>query len=149
MREATRAPSTSECSIPRDAVGDVMAEALKSAQSLLQRSAGARSRTLRTLAVSASERLSGLFERAPTWAEQGIDCVIGRGAASTCKRARARADCILGRHSLAATSSAEWNAQLAQYYWTRMYCSGAGLREYLQRERAQLSAGLAELGMLQ
>ncbi len=104
---------------------------------------------MRTLAVSAPERLSGLFERAPTWMEQGIDCVIGawRGinaASGLTPEQIAYWDGIL----MAATSSAEWNAQLAQYYWTRMYLGGADLREYLRRERAQLSAGLAGLGML-
>ena len=135
----------------RDAVGDVMAGnadvcAVTAASAVPEVAAG----TMRTLAVSAPERLSGLFERAPIWMEQGIDCVIGawrgvNGASGLAPEQIAYWDGIL----LAATSSAEWNAQLAQYYWTRMYRSGAGLREYLQRERAQLSAGLAELGMLQ
>ena len=135
----------------RDAVGDVMAGsaevcAVTAASAVPELSAG----TMRTLAVSAPERLSGLFERAPTWAEQGIDCVIGawrgvNGASGLAASHIAYWDGVL----MAATSSAEWNAQLANYYWTRMYLGGADLREYLRRERAQMSAGLAELGMLQ
>jgi putative tricarboxylic transport membrane protein len=135
----------------RDAVGDVMAGsaevcAVTAASAVPELAAG----TMRTLAVSAPERRSGLFERAPTWVEQGIDCVIGawrgvNGPSALAPEQIAYWDGIL----LAATSSAEWNAQLAQYYWTRMYRGGADLREYLRRERAQLSAGLAELGMLQ
>jgi putative tricarboxylic transport membrane protein len=135
----------------RDAVGDVMAGntdvcAVTAASAVPELAAGA----MRTLAVSAPERLSGLFERAPTWMEQGIDCVIGawrgvNGASGLAPEQIAYWDDIL----MAATSSAEWNAELAQYNWTRMYLGGAGLREYLRRERAQLSAGLAELGMLQ
>lgn len=35
----------------------------------------------------------------------------------------------------AATASNEWNAELARYYWTPMYLSGARLREHLKRER--------------
>src|SRR5690606_15169648 len=32
---------------------------------------------LRALAVTAPDRLTGLFAAAPTWAELGVDCVIG------------------------------------------------------------------------
>ena len=135
----------------RDAVGDVVAEnaevcAITAASVVPELAAG----TMRTLAVSAPERLSGLFERAPTWTEQGIDCVIGawrgvNGARSLTVSQIAYWDNVL----MAATSSAEWDAQLANYYWSRMYLGGADLREYLRRERAQMSATLAELGMLQ
>lgn len=134
----------------RDAVADVMAGnanvgAVTAASAVPELTAG----TLCTLAVSAPARLPGLFANAPTWSEQSVNCVIGawRGinaANSLTPSQTAYWDGIFA----AATASGEWNAELARYYWTPMYVGSTQLKEYLRRERAEISGILGELGLL-
>ncbi len=134
----------------RDAVADVLAGnsvvgAVTAASVVPELTAG----TLRALAVSAPQRLTGLFEHVPTWAEQSVDCVIGawrgiNGARGLTPNQIAYWDGMLA----AATASNEWNAELARQYWTAMVVSGTLLRERLQRERVEFTTALGGLGLL-
>jgi putative tricarboxylic transport membrane protein len=104
---------------------------------------------LRALAVSAPQRLPQLYAEAPTWTEQGVDCVIGtwRGVIG--------ADGITAEQIAfwegalkAATASAEWNAELVEKYWANTWLGGAGLRDFLDRERSVMGGLLGQLGLL-
>jgi len=103
---------------------------------------------LRALAVSAPQRLPALYAATPTWRELGVDCVIGtwRG--------------VIGAHGLtdaqvkfwndalqAATSGAEWNAELARQYWVHTWAAAAQMPALMQSERATLTALLRDLGL--
>ncbi|MGA0033079.1 MAG: tripartite tricarboxylate transporter substrate binding protein [Burkholderiales bacterium] len=103
---------------------------------------------LRALAVSAPQRLPALYAATPTWRELGVDCVIGtwRG--------------VIGAHGLtdaqvkfwndalqAATSGAEWNAELARQYWVNTWAAAAQMPALMQSERATLTALLRDLGL--
>jgi len=48
----------------------------------------------------------------------------------------------------AATQTAEWRSELQRHFWTEMDLDGAELPQYLDRERTDMRAVLAELGLL-
>ncbi len=84
-----------------DAVADVVSGnsdicAVTAASAVKEITAG----TMRALAVSAPQRLAGLYAQTPTWLEQSIDCVIGawRGVSGARGLTR-RAGRLLGRHA--------------------------------------------------
>jgi tripartite-type tricarboxylate transporter receptor subunit TctC len=47
-----------------------------------------------------------------------------------------------------ATATPEWKGDLARLFWIPMYLDGGALRDYLTRERGEMRAVLAELGLL-
>ena len=105
---------------------------------------------LRAFAISAPQRLPGLFSQVPAWVEQGVDCVIGTwrgviGALDLTPEQVAFWDRALG----AAAGSDDWNAELASHYWENTYLGAARAREFLAREHAVLKTALADLGLLQ
>lgn len=104
---------------------------------------------LRALAVSSPQRLPGLYGAIPTWAEQGVDCVIGTwrgviGAGGLTPQQIAFWEGALSH----ATASTAWNAGLAGQFWTSTYLAGAQLRDFLDRERDAMGALLRTLGLL-
>ncbi len=105
---------------------------------------------LRAFAVSAPARLPGLYAQVPTWTEQAVDCVIGtwRGVIGT--RGLTAGQTAYWEHALAAaTTSAEWNAELDRHYWAHTYMGSTQTREFLEREREAMATILGELGLVQ
>ena len=104
---------------------------------------------VRVLGVSAPERLAGALSDAPTWSEQGIDCVIGawRGVSGPAGLDDAQvkfwADVVS-----TATAQPSWREELTRLAWSPMLLTGADLRVYLTRERAEFVTTLGELGLL-
>lgn len=134
-----------------DAVADALAgnadiAAVTAASAVKELEAGA----MRGLAVSAPARLTGLYAQTPTWREASVDCVIGSWRGVTGARGIS-ADQILFWVKLleAATATAHWRSELARHYWSPMLLYGAPLRDYLERERAEMQAVLKELGLLE
>ena len=133
-----------------DAVADVVAGhadvgAITAASSVPEIAAG----RLRTVAISSPARLPGVYADAPTWTEHGVDCVIGSwrglsGPAGLTAGPIAFWESLLAR----ATATAQWQADLARHFWTPIYLDGAALREHLARERSEMRAVLAGLGLL-
>jgi putative tricarboxylic transport membrane protein len=132
------------------AVADVLAGtadicAVTAASVLAELAAG----RLRVLGISAPERLSGAFAAAPTWREQGADCVIGawRGVTGP---AGLPADQIAYWQRLlhAATLQPVWHEELTRLSWSPMYRDGAELSANLDAERAEFVTVLGELGLL-
>lgn len=133
-----------------DAVADVVASqaqvcAVTAASVLAELAAG----RLRVLAVSAPARLSAPFAQVPTWQEQGIDCVIGawRGVSGPAGLAPAQVKFWEGVIKVATTQPV-WQTELARLNWSPMLRDGAGLRAYLDTERAEFVTVLGELGLL-
>ena len=133
-----------------DAVADVVAGhadvgAITAASSVPEIEAG----RLRTIGISSPARLSGPYAPAPTWTEQGVDCVVGswRGVSGP---PNMPADAIVYWQDLLARAveTPEWKADLGRLFWTPMFLSGAALRDYLKRERSEMRAILSELGLL-
>jgi putative tricarboxylic transport membrane protein len=104
---------------------------------------------MRTLAVSGPQRLTGPFAQAPTWGELSVDCVIGSWRGVTGARGISAGEIAFWVTLLeAATATNEWQGELARYYWTPMPLYGRALWDHLERERAEMRAILAELGLL-
>lgn len=104
---------------------------------------------LRGLAVSAPERLGGLFGPVPTWSEQSVPCVIGQwrgfiGAPGMAADAIAYWEQALA----AAAASSAWAAELEQNFWTATYMASGKTRAFLDSERAFVGRMLAELGLI-
>jgi putative tricarboxylic transport membrane protein len=104
---------------------------------------------MRALAVSAPQRLAGLYAPAPTWIEQSVDCVVGAWRGVSGARGITPAQIAFWESALAAAVATEaWQEELARLYWTPSYLDGAALRGQLRRERAEMKVMLADLGLL-
>src|SRR5262249_42272320 len=133
-----------------DAVADAVAghadvSAITAASSVPEIEAG----RLRTLAISSSARLPGVYVETPTWNELGVDCVVGswRGASGPPGLNSEQISFWQGVLSKA-TQTPEWKSDLARLFWTPMYLDGAALLDYLKRERSEMQLVLSELGLL-
>jgi putative tricarboxylic transport membrane protein len=104
--------------------------------------------TLRTLAISAPNRLDRLFAETPTLQERRIDCDIGmwRGLIAPAG-VPAEAVAFWERTLALATGSPPWQAELSKKYWANTYCIGPKLRKFLDQEREVTSKALLELGL--
>ena len=106
--------------------------------------------TMRALAVSAPQRLAGLYASTPTWHELAVDCVIGAWRGITGARGLAPEQVSFWEKTLAAAAAtAAWQSELARHYWTEFYFDGPALREQLARETVEMRTMLADLGLLQ
>jgi putative tricarboxylic transport membrane protein len=104
---------------------------------------------LRVLAISSPERLAGDLAAIPTWAEQGVDCVIGawRGLTGPAgidrEQVRFWAACMQ-----AAAEQDSWRSQLAALHWTPMLKTDEVLTGFLAQERGEFVSVLRDLGLL-
>jgi putative tricarboxylic transport membrane protein len=146
----TKAPVIRVFDTALDAVADVVAGnaevgAITAASAVPELKAG----TLRAIGISSPARLDGPYAAAPTWTEQGVDCVIGSWRGASGPPGLDNAQIAFWQATLAAaTGSAEWKADLDRLLWTEMYLDGAELDRYLARERKDMRTMLAELGLL-
>lgn len=144
-----RAPAIRVFDSALDAVADVLAGrsdvcAVTAASAARELEAG----TMRALAVSSPRRLDGAYSRTPTWAELGLDSVIGawRGITGARGITADQAGWWEGMLSAAAATTV-WREELARLYWTPTYQDGAKLREELARERREMETVLKDLGL--
>ena len=145
-----KAPSIRVFDSALDAVADVVAGnadicAVTAASAVKEITVG----TMRALAVSAPQRLAGLYAQTPTWLEQSVDCVIGAWRGVSGARGLTQAQIAYWERTLAVAVGTEaWTAELARLYWTPMYLDGASLRQHLKREHGEMEAALRLLGLL-
>jgi len=145
-----KAPSIRVFDSALDAVADVIAGnadvcAVTAASAVKEITAG----TMRALAVSAPQRLAGLYAQTPTWLEQPVDCVIGAWRGVSGASGLTTAQVAYWESKLAAAVGTEaWMSELGRLYWTPMYLDGAPLRRHLERERGEMEAALRLLGLL-
>ena len=104
---------------------------------------------VRAIAVSAAQRLPRLYANTPTWAELGVECVIGtwRGVIGAAGLTASQVAFWNGALR-AATATPEWNTELEEKYWANTYLAGAGLRAFLDRDRDTMGGLLHDLGLL-
>jgi len=146
-----KAPSIRVFDSALDAVADVIAGnadvcAVTAASAVKEITAG----TMRALAVSAPQRLAGLYAQTPTWLEQPVDCVIGAWRGVSGARGLTTAQVAYWEGKLAAAVGTEaWTSELGRLYWTPMYLDGAPLRQHLKRERGEMEAALRLLGLIE
>jgi putative tricarboxylic transport membrane protein len=105
--------------------------------------------TLRTLTLSAPQRLGGVFEGVPTLMESGVDCKVGmwRGLIAP-GGISAEAAAFWTEVLTAATATEEWRAELAKKYWANTFLAGAEERTFLDEERAVTMAALRDIGLI-
>jgi putative tricarboxylic transport membrane protein len=146
-----RAPKLSVFDSALDAVADVMAGnadigAITAASAVKELGEG----KLHALAVSAPQRLAGLYARTPTWSELSVDCVMGswRGVTGPGTITPAQV-AFWDRTVTAAIATDEWKAELDRLYWTDTHVGSAKLREYLEQERSEMENILKDLGLLE
>lgn len=145
-----RAPRIRVFDSALDAVADVVAGnadvcAVTAASAVQELAAG----RMRALAVSAPQRLAGLYGQTPTWVEQSVDCVIGAWRGVTGARGITPPQIAFWENTLAAAvATSAWSEELTRLYWTPAYVDGTALREHLRRERAEMKAILEDLGLL-
>jgi putative tricarboxylic transport membrane protein len=146
----TGAPKVRVFDTALDVVADVLAGrcdvgAVTAASVVPELEAG----TLATIAISSPRRLTGPFAAAPTWVEQGVDCVIGSWRGVSGSEGLTDGQVSFWQNVLrAATKTAQWRDDLARLFWTEMYLDGAELRTYLSRERTDMRGVLDTLGLL-
>ncbi len=146
----TRAPDIRVFDTALDAVADVVAGradlgAITAASAVPELGAG----RLRAVGISSPRRLPGPYAQTPTWIEQGVDCVIGSWRGASGPPGLGEAQIAFWQATLsAAGKTAEWRSDLERHFWTEMHLDGAQLHEYLARERTDMQAVLAALGLL-
>lgn len=131
------------------AVADVMAgraevAAITAVSAATELAAG----NLRALAVSAPQRLPGLYAQTPTWVEQHVPCMIGTWRGVIGARALSTAHTGWWDRTLrAATAGAAWHEELQRHCWIDTYTGHAAIGAMLDRERVTLGGLLRELGL--
>jgi putative tricarboxylic transport membrane protein len=133
-----------------DAVADVIAGTANvcavTAASVLT---ALKNRQLRVIGMTAPERLTGAFADAPTWTEQGADCVIGAWRGVTGPAGLGAPEVAFWQRALkGATEQPIWSEELSRLSWSPMFRVGPALQAYLAKERAEFVAVLGELGLL-
>jgi putative tricarboxylic transport membrane protein len=104
---------------------------------------------LRLIGMTAPERLAGVFVDAPTWKEQGVDCVIGAWRGATGPTGLGAPEISFWQRVLQdAVEQPIWLEELSRLSWSPMFQVGATLQAYLAKERAEFVAVLGELGLL-
>ena len=107
--------------------------------------------TVRALAVTAATRMGGVFASTPTWAEQGVPCVLGQwrgimgGMGS--KGMSTEQVQFWEQAFSAATRHPDWAAELETNYWTHAFMDATQAREFLDGEYAFLDKMLRGLGL--
>jgi putative tricarboxylic transport membrane protein len=133
-----------------DAVADVMAGtadvcAVTAASVLAELKNG----HLRLVGMTAPERLAGAFADTPTWKEQGADCIVGAWRGATGPAGLGAPEIAFWQQLLkGATEQPIWLEELSRLSWSPLFQTGAALKAYLEKERAEFVAVLGELGLL-
>ena len=102
---------------------------------------------LRVLAVSAPQRLTGLFAAVPTWREQGVNADSGswRGMMAP-KGLTAQQIAYWDKVFAALVRTDEWKKDLEDNSWENSYADSKGAKKRLDEEYAEFKAVLGELG---
>jgi len=104
---------------------------------------------LRVIGMTAPERLAGAFADAPTWKEQGTDCVIGAWRGATGPAGLGAPKISFWQQLLkAAVAQPTWIEELSRLSWSPLFQVGTALSTYLEKERAEFVAVLGDLGLL-
>ena len=104
--------------------------------------------TVRAVAVSAPQRVGGLFAEVPTWREQGADVVMSGWRGVVAPKGVTPAQVAYWEGVFAALGKTdEWKQELDKNFWHGSQLSARESREYLDRQYAEFQKILTELGM--
>lgn len=103
---------------------------------------------VRALAVTASQRMGGVFANTPTWTELNVPCAVGQWRGIMGGAGMSADQIAYWEQAFAqATTRDEWQVELAANYWTHDFKSAAGARAFLDGDYAFLQRMLRELGV--
>jgi len=104
---------------------------------------------LRVIAVSAPERLEGLFEQVPTWLESGIRCIAGtwRGVIGSAGLTPPQIN-FWNQALVSASQTSEWKDELAQHYWSNKYLDHLQTVDFLRQESEEMKSDLKLVGLI-
>ena len=103
---------------------------------------------LRPLAVSAPQRLNGIFSSVPTWKEQGVNAVSSSWRGLMGPRGMTSEQIAYWDRIFAAlVKTDEWKKDLEENFWDEGYVDARGSRTRLDEEYAEYKAILTELGL--
>jgi len=103
---------------------------------------------LRSIAITAPQRLTGAAAAIPTWKEQGIDMTYASWrVAMAGKGLSAEQMAFWDNVFRQVTSSDEWKKDLETNYLQNAYLDRAKTQQYLDAQNKQLTVVLKELGL--
>jgi len=106
-----------------------------------------RAGTLRPLAVSAPQRLGGVFATVPTWKEQGVNAVSSSWRGLMGPRGMTPEQVAYWDRVFAAmVKTDDWKKDLVENFWDEGYADAKSARKRLDEEYAEYKAILTELG---
>jgi len=106
-----------------------------------------RAGTLRPLAVSAPQRLGGVFGTVPTWKEQGVNAVSSSWRGLMGPRGMTPEQIAYWDRVFAAmVKTDDWKKDLVDNFWDEGYADAKSTRKRLDEEYAEYKAILTELG---
>jgi putative tricarboxylic transport membrane protein len=104
---------------------------------------------LRTITLSAPERLGGIFSSVPTLREGGVDCTVGMWRGLIAAPGIGAAEAAFWERTLAAaTATPEWRAELDRKFWANTFLNGEAERAFLDEEETVMTEALGDLGLL-
>lgn len=103
---------------------------------------------VRVVAVTADERMAAPFDGVPTWAESGVECVIGTwrglvGPPGLSERDVESWDAAVGT----AVSTHAWSTAVERHSWVSSPLDHVAVRAFLEEQRRTLVGGLRDLGL--
>ncbi len=108
----------------------------------------ARSGQVRVIAVTSSQRLSGVLSGVPTWREQGFDAVVSNWRNVIGPKGMTDAQVTFWEEALRRMSETdEWKKELEANFWSSEFMRGAESRKAMERDYALLRTFLIELGL--
>ena len=104
--------------------------------------------TVRAVAISAPQRVAGMFSEVPTWREQGSDVVMSGWRGVVAPKGITPAQVAYWEGVFAALGKTdEWKQELDKNFWHGSQLSARESREYLDQQYAEFNQILTELGM--
>lgn len=103
---------------------------------------------IRTIAVSAPQRLGGPFANVPTWKEQGIDVVAANWRNVVAPKGLTDAQIAYWDNVFRKlTQMEDWKRDLDKNYWAESYMNSRQSKKYLDAQYAEIKNVLSELGL--
>jgi putative tricarboxylic transport membrane protein len=103
---------------------------------------------IRVIALSAPQRLSGVFANVPTWREQGIDGTFSASQGAIGPKGLSPAQIAYWEAAFQKLAqSEEWNKELALSYWYGNFLNSRETAKYYASQNAELRDILGELGL--
>jgi putative tricarboxylic transport membrane protein len=103
---------------------------------------------IRVIAVSAPQRVPGLFAQVPTWREQGVDAVFSNWRGIVGPKGMSAAQIAYWEGVFAKlVKTEEWKKELESELWDDDYAGSREHKKYLDAQNLELMSILTDLGM--